>query len=189
MIILKIKQLGQLISIPGIPECRSPVEIDISKLDIRIVMMNLNNNNIRDYEIISKEKPKKPKQIKTQLPPKINKNNSTSKRLEILERIIIDNLQLQTNDNKTREHILNRIDDLENTLIKNKINIKNKVNNKKESNYVYNNSNPEIDTFFIPEIDIENMKISSSDKFQEVKQEIDLEESVGILEEFMDNKK
>jgi len=33
------------------------------------------------------------------------------------------------------------------------------------------------------------MKISSSDKFQEVKQEIDLEESVGILEEFMDNKK
>jgi len=50
MIILKIKQLGQLISIPGIPECRSPVEIDISKLDIRIVMMNLNNNNIKDFQ-------------------------------------------------------------------------------------------------------------------------------------------
>lgn len=183
MIILKIKQIGQIISIPGIPECRSPVEIDISKLDIRIVIMHLNNNSITDYEIISGEKPKKLKQVKTQLPPKINKNNSTNKRLEILERIIINNFQPQDNDNKTREHILNRINDLENTLIKNKIDCK------KESEIIYNHSDPEIDTFFIPEIDIENMKISSSDKFQEVKQEIDLEESAGMLEEFMDNKK
>jgi len=183
MIILKIKQSGQVISIPGIPECRSPVEIDISKLDIRIVIMHLNNNNITDYEIISGEKPKKPKQIKTQLSPKINKNNSTSKRLELLEKIIINNFQPQNNDNKIREHILNRIDDLENRLIKNKINIKN------ESQSTYNNSDPEINTFFIPEIDIENMKISTSDKFQEVKQEIDFEESAGILEQFMNNKK
>ena len=189
MIILKIKQLGQVISIPGIPECRSPVEINISKLDIRIIMMYLNNNNITDYEIISSKKPKKPKQVKTQLPPKINKNNSTTKRLEILEKIIIDNFQPQDNDNKTREHILNRIDDLENTLIKNKINIKKEVDNKKESEYVYNNSDPKIDTFFIPEIDIENMTISSSDKFQEIDQKIDLEDSAETLEQFMNNKK
>ena len=74
MIILKVMKPGHTIAIPGLAVYRSPVEINISKLDIRVVAMYLETAGIVDYEIIaemkkdkeiytakdfSKEKPKK----------------------------------------------------------------------------------------------------------------------------------
>ncbi len=53
MIILKITQLGQTIEIPGLPTFRSPVDIDITNLDMRKVAMYLKASSIEQYKIIS----------------------------------------------------------------------------------------------------------------------------------------
>ena len=53
MIILKIPEPGHTIDLPGIQTVRSPVEIDITKLDARLVMMHLAKAGIKKYEIKS----------------------------------------------------------------------------------------------------------------------------------------
>ena len=177
MTILKIKQPGLLISFPGIQNCRSPVEIDISKLDIRLIFLYLKKADINDYEIISKEKIIKSKPLKkrNQILSTVKKDNSLEKRIKTLEQLILNN-NSNRNDTEFQEQINNKLD-----LLLNK-----KSNLKMDSKEIkYNNSDPTIDTFFIPEIDTDNMKLSTTNKFQEIKKDMDLEESVRILEEFM----
>ena len=53
MITLKIKKAGYTIDIPGLAACRTPVEINISKLDIRVVAMSLKTAGISEYEIVA----------------------------------------------------------------------------------------------------------------------------------------
>ena len=53
MIILKIKKPGYTIAIPGLSPSRSPVEVDISKLDIRVVAMYLKSADISEYEVVA----------------------------------------------------------------------------------------------------------------------------------------
>ena len=63
MIILKIKQRGLFIEIPGSSPTRTPAEIDITKCNIMVVDTYLRKLGITDYEILSKYnhkiKPKK----------------------------------------------------------------------------------------------------------------------------------
>lgn len=51
MIKLKIKKPGYTIAIPGLSPFRTPVDIDISDVDIRTIAMYLKSNGIDDYEI------------------------------------------------------------------------------------------------------------------------------------------
>ena len=53
MIKLKIKEPGHTVAIPGLKVFRSPVDVDISKLDIRVVSMYLKSSGIEKYEIIA----------------------------------------------------------------------------------------------------------------------------------------
>ena len=179
MIILKIKQPGQLITIPGIPNCRSPVEINISNLDIRLIVLYLKQADITDYEITSKEKIKKPKQLKKkkQIYTTVKKDNSLEKRIKALEQLILNNNSNQ-NDTEFQEQINNKLD----LLLNQKPNL---IITDKELKPTNKDKDPQIDDFFIPEIDTDNMKMSTSNKFQEIEQDMDLEESVRILEEFM----
>jgi hypothetical protein len=56
MILLKIKTPGHLISIPGLPIFRTPAEVDVSKIDIRVVHMYLVTAGIDEYEIVAETK-------------------------------------------------------------------------------------------------------------------------------------
>ena len=72
MIILKIEKPGHVINIPGLPIFRSPVEINISKIDTKIIAMYLQNANILEYKVLK---------TKTQ-----TKKNNWKKKLTKIER-------------------------------------------------------------------------------------------------------
>jgi len=55
MIVLKVKERGHLINIPGMVSVRSPVEIDITKHEINLVITNLRKQGIKNYKITEKD--------------------------------------------------------------------------------------------------------------------------------------
>ncbi|GAG19161.1 unnamed protein product, partial [marine sediment metagenome] len=55
MIILKVKEKGTLIDIPGTKKVRAPADIDITKVDINFVTMYLRKQGIQNYQIVSDE--------------------------------------------------------------------------------------------------------------------------------------
>jgi len=55
MISLKIDQPGFTVTIPGLQSFRSPAIVDISRVDIRIVIMYLKTAGIIDYHIIAEK--------------------------------------------------------------------------------------------------------------------------------------
>ena len=50
---LKIKDKGLMVEIPGLPPTRTPADIDISKLDLNLVITNLRKHGINNYKIVS----------------------------------------------------------------------------------------------------------------------------------------
>jgi hypothetical protein len=52
---LIIKQRGLFISIPGIASFRTPAEVDISNVNLKLVVAELHKIGIREYEIKSKD--------------------------------------------------------------------------------------------------------------------------------------
>jgi len=107
MIKLSIKQPGVFVSIPGIPEFRTPANVDISKHDAALIISIMRQHGISDYEIISgisgtKPRPSRPKPKVT---PKGQKpRTEDSKRLDrierMLEKVLEQGLIVQV-DNKT----------------------------------------------------------------------------------------
>ena len=53
MLILKIKEKGLFVEIPGALPTRTPAEIDISKCNLSAVDMYLRKNGIKNYQILS----------------------------------------------------------------------------------------------------------------------------------------
>ena len=53
MIILKVKDKGTVVDIPGTKKVRTPADIDITKVDINFVSMYLRKQGIKHYEIVS----------------------------------------------------------------------------------------------------------------------------------------
>ena len=51
MIILKVKQKGHVVDIPGVASFRTPAEVDISNAEINLVIFSLKNCGIDDFEI------------------------------------------------------------------------------------------------------------------------------------------
>lgn len=168
MITLKIKKPGFIVDIPGVPTCRSPVEVDISKLDIRVVAMFLKTSGITDYEIVAdigkgvKEVYTK-KDFEAKEPPK-------SKRAEV----------------KDIDKRFNKLENMLSLLLEQK---QDSLKTKKEQTIV----NPTVQTFkgkeseieefeaFIPDVDINKMKIESKN-LKIVKQESkDLDDSADLL--------
>jgi len=93
MIKLIIKQKGYTINIPGLPEVRTPTEMDITKKDVTIIIAELRKNGISDFEIVSvtNDIPKKQKQTKPN--KKVKKDsNDINKRFDKLEELIVKSL-------------------------------------------------------------------------------------------------
>lgn len=178
MVILKIKKPGYVVNIPGTPTFRTPAEIDISKIDLRIITMYLKNSDINDYEIITEKNDIKESYKKKNVDDKIKDNINWEKRFNRIEDILNNLISAPRNNNNSEEQIINKIQNLENIISKNLI--------KTDSKFIINNE-PIIEEIgsFIPNIDTSNMKINSYENIQKIKQDDGLENSANLLAELM----
>jgi len=166
MIILKIKTSGHTIAIPGLPAFRSPVEVDISKLDIRVVAMYLKNSGIETYEIVAETKAHKEvytkKDFDTEDTPEEKEDGVWKQRFSRLETMLEKITTNSSYKSISQEQTINKI--------------------KKDE--------PDIEKFdsFIPEVDISDMMISFSDNVKTIKQDKGIEDSADILAGLMKKK-
>jgi len=162
MIILKIKKSGHIIDIPGLTTCRTPAEVDISKLDMRSVAMYLKTSDISDYEIVACNKrgeqevyKKDDFENKTKTKEEEIQTKEFNNRLSKIEEVIsILTSQKGRNLNSQKEQIIERLDKIEDLL----------VNNISHPDIVEIKKEPVIEEFdsFIPDIDIDVSDILSS---------------------------
>ncbi len=90
MIKLTIRKPGLLIKLPGTPEFRTPVEIDLKGKDLVIVIAELRRQSITEYTIKSYE-PITPKRSQQKNKPKIEKEKTESNvdnRLNVIENLL-----------------------------------------------------------------------------------------------------
>jgi len=87
MILLKVHERGHRISLPGLPEVRSPVEINVSHLDLKKVLRYVHNLGINNFDIVAKEDNKLDKKTKDRR-IQTKKSSSIEKKLESIESLI-----------------------------------------------------------------------------------------------------
>jgi len=177
MIILKIKQPGHTLAIPGLPVFRSPVEIDISKLDVRVVAMYLKSSDIETYEIVAETNNQKEVYTKKDFEVEEPKKKSNidkedwQKRFNRVESMLEKLLTVPRHERKFEEQIVNTLDKLEHII---------DVSPSKVSNKYKDPEIEELDSF-IPDVDIKGMKVQSSDNIKKVKQDSGIEDSANML--------
>ena len=191
MLKLKIKKPGHTISIPGLKPCRSPVNMDISKLDIRVVEMYLNTAGIKDYEIIAESK-KGAVEVYTEDDFKLKhrdkeKDIELNKRFDRLEKVILTLLSKKevSNTSLEKEQINNKLEKLE--ILTEKI-----LETQSTKGIEYQpDIEPVIEEFdsFIPDIDISNMTLISSDVKVVEKDNKELEDAAEMLSKLGGGKK
>ena len=159
MLILKIRQKGLYVELPGTLPARTPVEINITNCNISIVDTYLRKNGINNYEIYSTtEKQIQHKKIKKE-DSSINQKTFNN-RFSRLEKML---MQLLEKEPKVVKEV-----------------IKTKVRRFEEEPNI-----EELDEIFIPEIDTSNMKMKGNSK-QAVKQDKnDLDDSAELLSRIM----
>lgn len=184
MITLKIREAGHTVAIPGLKTFRTPADIDISKLDIRIISMYLKTSGITNYKIVA-ESDQGHKEIYTRKDfdmienkKPIKQDVKMTKRIDKIEKILETLVIREAGKTSTEKEQNNKLDRLE-KLIK-------KQNTK--TIFVSNEStkvdgdDPEIEELdsFIPDVDVSEMKIKSDIKT--IKQETDdLEDAADML--------
>jgi hypothetical protein len=166
MLILKIKKPGLMVSIPGVPSFRSPADLDISKLDLKMLIGYLKSNSISDYEIHSASDTGKVDVFKEEDFDAVEKKKSKKEydietRFKQLEKMLSFLVEKATGNNQTdSEQITKKLERLEsligaipkdNTIIIHKLGDP-KIESLREE---------EIDDAYIPDIDISDMKMSS----------------------------
>jgi hypothetical protein len=191
MLILKIKQRGMYVEMPGTLPARSPVDVDITKCNISIVDVYLRKNGITNYEIISGDN-------KKQIVPKPEKMADASidqkvmnKRFSNLEKLMVQLLEKQQAiPSKNPEQITDKLDKLE--LLSKKILkkepkvIERTVQTKTKVKRV--DKEPEIEELedtFIPAIDTSKMKMKSGSKKTVKQDKHDIDDSADLLSRIM----
>lgn len=178
MIKLKIKTRGHVVDLPGHPSVRTPATIKISKLELNSVLMMLRKTGIRDYEIISGEETKT---IVKEIKQPQKDYDERFNRLESLISKIMENKPVIIPDNK--EQINDKLDRLERL-----ITTKRDVYITKDEKIKTSEKEEEISNF-IPEIDLEDMKVKSSAKTKTIKQDANVENAADLLANLTRSKK
>lgn len=156
MLFLKIKQPGLTVDFNGIQPRKTPTEINISKLDLNHVLIELNKQGINDFEIKDKSSEEIKNKIKTkEHKPKIqNKLNNTSN-----EKIREEDLN--------KKQLMEKIESIEDLLLSlnETLNVYNIPLDKSKINEDYiKDSKDEIEEDeedFIPDINLGGMKINN----------------------------
>ena len=133
MIILTIKQPGLYITVPGIPPFRTPASVDITKINMTMLLASLQNAGVEEFDI---KKDSNIKLQKEQTKSKIIKQEDPSEDLS-------DRLE-------SIEELLQKVLEKEPAIIQQVIETKGKRTKKKVKH--------DDDIDFIPEINVDSMK-------------------------------
>lgn len=196
MIVLHIREKGQLIELPGLAPFRTPAKIDISTIDIRKVIGHLKVNGIKNYKVIAEDKKGK-KEVYTakdfSTDQKKKKSDLYKKeindRFNKLEKMLSLLLEKEDrNDNRNEEQItekLNRLEKLSKEILKREpktVTTKDKVSGQKWDD-------DEEVSRFIPEVDIEDMELKSSSVKSVKEEKKELKDNADALSKFLGGKK
>jgi hypothetical protein len=197
MLILKIKEKGLFVDIPGAIPARTPAEIDISKCNLGVVDAYLRKLGIKNYQILSQTK--EVSSIKPSAVPDGSIDQKViNKRFSQLENMVALLLEKQLDDkNENSEQITNKLEKLElltkkilekepkvvervvkTSVVKSEGTIKKALKKEPEIE--------ELDVGFIPEINTSNLKIKGASKTT-IKQESneDLDDAADLLSRIM----
>ena len=199
MLTLRIKSKGQMVQLPGSAPFRTPATIDVSKMKIRNLIGYLRQAAIEDYEIVAtsdKGVREVYKKSDFDLPQKKDQDSESKYKKEIdkrfnkLEKLIqrlVDNQDSKNTSNKeqTIDDKLNRIEKLlEQKVVREVVYTKNITDGKV----------PDIEELeeerFIPSIEIDDMKLSSSSiKTIEKGKKDDVDDAADSLSKLLGGKK
>lgn len=190
MLILKIKQKGLYIEIPGTLPSRSPVDVDITKCNLSIVDAYLRKNGIIDYQISSSSDEKREIQKVPKMADSSINQKVINKRFSNLERMMEQLIEKQQAiPSKNREQITDKLDNLESLskkiLSKDKQFINKKVIHTKVKRFEEEPEIEELDDTFIPEIDTSKMKMKGGSKKTVKQDKHDIDDSADLLSRIM----
>jgi len=182
MLTLKITEKGHYIDLPGMAPFRTPANINVSKIPLNVLILKLKVYAITEYEIVSKlgdqkivYKKEELEKIKEKDLNKMDKKyvKHFDKRLNKLENMIknlvVPQEKSEVNINLDKEQIKNVVSELLDQPIK------------KEEDV-------EEEDIFIPPVNIDGMKLKSSEHTI-IKQQENLEDSADLLSEIQKEKK
>jgi len=196
MLILKIKDKGMYLEIPGTLPTRSPAEIDISKCDLISVSTYLRKQGIKNYQILSLSGDDA--KIRRGLPaPKMQDasidQKVINKRFTRLEEMVEQLLQKQVgNDDQKSEQITDKLKNLEELAKKllDKEPVIQRVVEVSSKSQPKTKKKPEpkieeLEDTFIPSIDVSNMKMKGGSKKTIKQDKMDLDDSADLLSRIM----
>lgn len=183
MIILKIRQKGLFLNIPGLLPTRTPAEIDITRCDLAVISTYLRKEGVVDYEIIARA-PKKeniPIESAPNIPDAMIDQKIINQRFHRLENLMEQLLRKEVDKKEIKsEQITNRLQKIESiaeeilksrplteTELKQKLKREPKIE--------------ELDDKFIPSIDVSGLKMRSSSTTSIKQKKSDIDDSADLL--------
>jgi hypothetical protein len=195
MLILKIKEKGMYVEIPGALPTRTPAEIDISRCNLSAVDMYLRKSGIKNYQILSVDS-----EGKVTIPKPVHMKDASlnqktiNKRFSHLEKMVAQLLDKNRDDrNKNSEHITDKLDKLEllaQKLLEKEPKIVERVVKVERNGKKKFEDEPEIeelDAKFIPKIDTSKMKLKGGSKKTVKQDKFDIDDSADLLSRIMGN--
>ena len=192
MLKLKIREKGHTITLPGVASFRTPAEIDISNMSLHRLMTTLRSYNITNFEIISTVGDKKVVYTQDNVIKKkvkqLNKKTKIEKdglddRFSRIENLIKQSVR-ESNTNLDLEQINKKIDMLSQQL--DGLQTGEKTIVKKEITETKKDDFDETETF-IPQIDTEGMKLTSTTNHKTLKRDDDSEDAADLLSQLTKN--
>jgi hypothetical protein len=192
MIILKIKDRGLYLEIPGLSPIRTPVEVDITKCNLSMISVYLRKQGITDYEIYSRSDITHEKtEINIDNVEENNiKDRSIEKRFSKLENMIGQILKNKRDEGTANsEQITNKLEKIEKLALKLLDKDPLIIQSDRAVKTIEKPKDPKIEELndtFIPSIDTSKMKIrGSSSKTKATNNKMDLDDSVDLLSRIM----
>lgn len=182
MIKLIIKQSGFYVDIPGLKQVRTPVELDITNIDINIVILKLRQSGIVDYQIISDSIEHKQPVLQGQVIQK-----------SVNEKQILSNIQLGQPQNQNVSNDINMLTKLLTDILKEhreKDQLTFELLKNVKTNNISFQQEPEItesitlnedEEVFVPNVSVDNMKIKTSGDYKKDSISDGVNESVELL--------
>jgi hypothetical protein len=188
MLILKIKDKGLFIDIPGASPTRTPAHIDITRCSLISVESCLRKAGVKKYEIVSevtKPKTKRKKVVSKSKPKKTD--DSIDQRFSKLERMMEELLKKSSADPPTNsEQITDKLDQIESLTKRIVEKEPRKIEKPKLKNKKVKKSKSDDTESFIPTINTSGMKMKSGSK-KTLKKEMDVDDNVDLLSRIMGN--
>jgi len=166
---LIIKQKGLFLRLTGIAPFRTPAKVDISRLNVTLLLSELNMNSVIDFQIISNSKEEK----------ESKKEKSTSELIENLKIDKKENINKNNIDVKKElieiKYLLQNLLEKPSTVIEKVYESNDKIETKKSKR------EKKISDDFIPSVNISNLEMKKGSEINTITSDEDISDSVDLL--------